>query len=140
MMEFPITLETASALGLIFVIISVRVVMARGKAAVGLGTGEGQTSIALGKENTAPPLLVAIRAHANFAEYVPISLILLALLESAHANRTFLMVTAITLIVSRLFHAVGLGMAAPNLFRLAGAGLSFVLIAAMAGYGLYLTL
>jgi hypothetical protein len=54
-------------------------------------------------------LLVAIRRHGQFAEYVPISIILLLLLEIGRANRIAPLGLAAMLMISRLSMAVGLG-------------------------------
>jgi hypothetical protein len=50
----------------------------------------------------------AIRAQGNATEYVPISLILLVLLELDGANLAFIHVGGIALIMGRLIHAKGL--------------------------------
>jgi uncharacterized membrane protein YecN with MAPEG domain len=64
-----ITLLYGGLLALLFLLLSVRVVQGRGKGKVSLGDG-GQ-----------PELMRRIRGHANFAEYVPLQLLLLGLLE-----------------------------------------------------------
>jgi uncharacterized membrane protein YecN with MAPEG domain len=60
----------AAVLALFYVYLSVRTIGFRRKAKVSVGDG--------GDDG----LLRAIRVHANFAEYVPIALILIALIES----------------------------------------------------------
>ena len=50
----------------------------------------------------------AIRAHGNFAEYVPLGLILLGLLEANEGNLGLVAVLGITLLIGRLFHFKGL--------------------------------
>ncbi|MEM7431456.1 MAG: MAPEG family protein [Pseudomonadota bacterium] len=49
-----------------------------------------------------------VRVHQNFLEYVPMALIVMALLEVNGANSTFLHVFGIVLIVARIAHAMGL--------------------------------
>jgi len=66
-----ITSTYAAILAIVFVVLSVRVVMQRCAVQVSLGDG-GNLS-----------LLRRQRAHANFAEYVPLALILMALTELA---------------------------------------------------------
>ena len=58
----------------------------------------------------APPrkLYVAIRAHGNFAEWVPLIVVMLLVVELAGASKTPLWVAGIGLIVGRVLHAVGL--------------------------------
>ena len=60
----PITLLTASLLGLIFIWLSARVIGARVKNEALIG------------DNGDTELIFAIRTHGNFTEYVPIFLIL----------------------------------------------------------------
>src|SRR5690606_35232509 len=66
-MILPITLAFASLNALIFIFLSILVVRGRFKERVSVGAG-GKTSLEL-----------KIRAHGNFAEYVPLALFLLAL-------------------------------------------------------------
>ena len=63
-----------------------------------------------------PGLRAAIRAHANFAEYVPLIVLMVALLEMSGlpGPRVHLLMGA--LLVSRLLHPVGM-YAAPNTMR-----------------------
>ncbi|MEX0964582.1 MAG: MAPEG family protein [Pseudohongiellaceae bacterium] len=51
------------------------------------------------------PLRGAIRAHGNFAEYVPISLILIGLLEFTGATAWLIHGLFVLLILARLSHA-----------------------------------
>lgn len=98
-MLLPVTTATASLLGILFVLLSVAVSGQRNRTKIGLGGGE--TNAPLGKEDTASPLLVAIRRHGNFAEFVPISLILMTLLELAGTDRNTMIGLAAALLVSR---------------------------------------
>lgn len=139
MTAFPVTLATASVLAIAYVFLSVAVGRQRGMANVSLGFGP-EESVAIGQEHTASSLLIAIRRHAQFAEYVPISIILLLLLEVSHANRVALVVLATMLMVSRLSMAVGLGRRTPNPLRAAGNLLQWGMIVASSIYGLYLAL
>src|SRR5215475_13901242 len=70
----PITLATAGALGLIGLILALRVTMGRAKHKVNMGDGGN------------PDMIVRMRTHANFVEYVPLMLVLLGLLELGGAN------------------------------------------------------
>src|SRR5258707_2477258 len=100
----PITLLTASLLAIFYVVLSAAVSIERNRSKTGFGTGESTTAV-LGQEHKAPPLLIAVRRHANFAEYVPFSLILLALLEMAATDRYILIGLAAALVISRLMIA-----------------------------------
>ena len=119
MTAFPVTLATASLLAIAYAFLSVAVGRQRGMANISLGLGP-EASVAIGQEHTASSLLVAIRRHAQFAEYVPISIILLLLLELSHTNRIALIVLAAMLVTSRLAMALGLGRSTPNPLRAAG--------------------
>lgn len=54
-----------------------------------------------------------IRAHANFSEYVPLALILIALLESRGAGHGLVQGLLLALLVGRLLHPFGM-LAPPN--------------------------
>src|SRR5215471_12824794 len=122
----PITLATAGALGLIGLILALRVSMGRNKYKVYLGDGDN------------PNMVVRIRTHANFVEYVPLMLVLLGLLELGGANRTALTVGAAVLVVARISHAIGMG--GPMALRVGGALATYILLAAGSIYGLKLAL
>ncbi|MCE2927686.1 MAG: MAPEG family protein [Rickettsiales bacterium] len=49
-----------------------------------------------------------IRAHANFVEYVPLVLVLMALNELNGASRELLAVFGAALVLGRIFHAYSL--------------------------------
>lgn len=55
-----------------------------------------------------PDLLCAMRRHANFVEWVPLTLILIALLELNGVSATVIHVLGAVLVVSRIAHAIGL--------------------------------
>ena len=87
----------AGVLGLGLIVLSLRVVQLRRSAKVGLGTG-GDRRIER-----------AIRCQANFAEYVPMTLILLAFAEIAGTSPLVLHVLCAALVAGRIAHALGLG-------------------------------
>ncbi|AWM03328.1 MAPEG family protein [Bradyrhizobium amphicarpaeae] len=136
MLAVPVTLSTISVLAIAYAFLSVAVGRQRGVANVSLGLGS--ESVAIGRESTASPLLVAVRRHAQFAEYVPISILLLLLLEISHAHRIALMVLAAMLMASRLAMAAGLGRDTPNPLRTAGNLLQWGMILASSVYGMVL--
>lgn len=53
-------------------------------------------------------LLVAMRRHANFVEYVPVALILIGVLELNHVRGTVLHTLGSTLVFARICHAYGI--------------------------------
>jgi uncharacterized membrane protein YecN with MAPEG domain len=97
-----VTSIIASVLTIIFVKLSFAVINLRGKNKVGLGSG--------GYDD----LERAIRAQGNFAEYVPIGLILIACLELNEAPYWLVAIPGITLIVGRLIHAIGINVPPPD--------------------------
>lgn len=123
-----VTAITGAALGLFYIFLSVRVIQARGKMKVSLGDGSGSV-IGPGEEATSP-LLVACRSHGNFAEYVPLCLVLLALVELQGTRQWFVVALAVTLVVGRLMHPFGMGRKVPNPFRAGGTALTFAMILA----------
>jgi uncharacterized membrane protein YecN with MAPEG domain len=133
----PVTLCTASVLGIFFVLLSIAVSGERGRTKIGLGTGV-EASVRLGEEHNASRLFVAVRRHGSFAEYVPISLILLMLLELRGANRQMLIGLAAALVLARIMIVFGLGRAAPNVLRAGGNSIQYFMILAASVYGLVL--
>jgi uncharacterized protein len=138
--KLPITSLTAAVLTLIFIALCQRVVKARIATKTSLGDG-GSDRIEIGKAAAPPPpLLAATRAHANFAEYAPLSLALLALIEAQGGARPMVLGLAIALLAARLAHPFGMGRPAPNVPRLAGFTLNIVMLGGAAVYLLYMTL
>ena len=89
-----ITATTASLLTFVYVFLAFKVIALRRTEKIALGDGGVQK------------LQAAIRAHGNFSEYVPLSLVLMALLELDHFASTALMVVALALVLGRVLHAV----------------------------------
>jgi uncharacterized membrane protein YecN with MAPEG domain len=80
-----------------------------------------------------------MRAHANFAEYTPIFLILLAAVELAVGASLWLWAVAILFVLSRLAHPFGMERPAPNFLRMAGIGLTWLALLALALWAITLT-
>ena len=91
-----VTALYAGLLGLIAVGVAFPPGMMRGKLNISVGDGGN------------PALLLAMRRHANFAEWVPLALILIALLELNGVSPRAIHVLGAALVVARLLHAVGL--------------------------------
>lgn len=93
----------------------------RGKKQIPLGDG-GDTE-----------MIVAIRRHANFIEYVPLAVILLALVELNGGSKTLLHALGAALLVARLVHPFGLDAKNLNKWRrIAGTAATLLVIAAAA--------
>jgi len=97
-----VTSIIAAVLTLLFIKLSFDVIGLRRKNKVGLGSG--------GHEE----LERAIRAHGNFAEYVPFGIILMACLELNGAPWLFVAITGLTLIMGRVIHALGIKVPPPD--------------------------
>ncbi len=91
-----ITILYAGLLALWFLVLSVRVIVGRGK---GISLGDGGDKL----------LLRRIRAHGNFAEYVPLVLLMMMLLENQGVSSWILHALGATLLGSRLAHGYALG-------------------------------
>jgi uncharacterized protein len=85
----------AGVLALWFVILSVRVVNLRRR---GMSFGDdGEIGV-----------IRIVRAQANFAEYVPLALLLMGFLEVNHYSIYLLHALGVMLVVARLFHGFAL--------------------------------
>lgn len=123
-MTFAIASLYAGLLGLLLLALSMNVSRERGRARVSLGDGGDEV------------LNKAIRAQANFTEYVPLALILIALSEAQGAPAVAVHILGAMLVVGRFLHAAGmLGTQLMRLGRLIGTVLTF-LVLLIAGVGL----
>lgn len=119
----PIVSVYAAVLALVYVALSIRVVTVRRAALVAIGDGGDKV------------LERRIRAHANFAEYVPIALILIALAESNGAPVLMLHALGSGLIVGRVVHALNISSEQERIpLRVVGMATTFtvILVAALA--------
>ena len=127
MSSMPVVTALYGSLNAIFnIALAARISRLRGKEGVSLGTGESKA------------LLVAVRTHANNAEFVPLALVLLLLAELCGGSSLWLHVLGGSLLVSRVSHAIGMPMRAPNPFRFIGTGVTWLMIVCGAGYVLWL--
>lgn len=83
----------AALLAFVFIFLSIRTIKLRKKFKIAIGHNE----------NT--ELLRAIRAHANFSEYVPMTLLLIYLLEVNVSASLLIHVLCFGLLVGRVIHA-----------------------------------
>jgi len=106
----------AGLLALLFFVLSLRVVKLRGH---GASLGDGGN----------PLLLRRIRAHGNFAEYVPFILLMMGMLELSHFSSYLLHALGVTLVIARLLHAYALSFTEKFKFgRFWGTALTFMLL------------
>ncbi|SEK40256.1 hypothetical protein SAMN05443999_101360 [Roseovarius azorensis] len=125
-MSMTITPLYAGLIGLLFVLLSVRVIAARGATQVSLGDGGERM------------LVKRIRVQGNCAEYAPIGLLLLAMAELQGAPGWVVHLLGLSLLAGRVLHAIGLGRTPQiTIFRRAGMVLTFAMItfAALANIG-----
>ena len=85
----------AGILALLFFVLSIRVIKMRG---TGISLGDGGN----------PIMLRRIRGHANFAEYVPLILLMMGFLEVSHFPAYLLHGLGVVLVAGRLLHGIAL--------------------------------
>ena len=85
----------AGVLALLFFVLSIRVIRMRG---TGISLGDGGN----------PLMLRRIRGHGNFAEYVPLILLMMGFLEISHYPAYLLHGIGVVLVAGRLLHGYAL--------------------------------
>jgi uncharacterized membrane protein YecN with MAPEG domain len=120
---------TATILMVLQVVLMFRVIGARGKNEVMIGTGDNAA------------MEQAIRVHGNLVENAPIFLIGMALIELIGGSSLWVMALGCVFVVSRLAHAIGFSMSVgvtPG--RLAGTLGTMISIVVAAVYLAYLVI
>jgi len=113
----PITALYVGLLAPLFLLLASRVIRARRGTSVAVGDGGNAF------------LMRRIRVHANFAEYVPLALLLMALAESLGTSIWLLHALGIALLGGRLVHAFGMSQAEEKFaFRVAGVVITFSML------------
>lgn len=104
----------AALLTLLFVFLSIRTIKARRRAQIAIGSG------------ASPELNRAMRVHANFAEYAPLGLLLIYLVEMQSAAGWLIHLLGLLLLMGRLSHAYGVSQTRENFkFRMYGMMMTF---------------
>jgi uncharacterized membrane protein YecN with MAPEG domain len=117
-MHLNITPYYAAVLALLFIILSVRTIKSRREHKVAIGDG-GEKSI-----------LRTSRVHANFSEYVPLTLLLIAMLEIQSYSHLIIHGLCIALLAARIAHAYGVSQTNENFkFRIFGTATTINIIA-----------
>lgn len=112
-----ITPTYAALLTILFIGLSVRTIKQRFRHQVAVGDGNQ------------PELVRAMRAHANFAEYVPLALILMWMTEAVNYPSWVIHILGVMLVVGRFSHAYGIMQVNENLrFRQLGMLLTFLVL------------
>jgi uncharacterized membrane protein YecN with MAPEG domain len=104
-MVLPITLTLAGAAALLNIWLAARV--SRMRAALKVSIGDGGVE----------PLVRRMRAHANYAENMPIVLILIGLIELAGGDARILWAAGIIFILARICHGFGMDQGSPRRLR-----------------------
>jgi len=92
----PVCAATAIVLAMLFIKLAFAVIKKRQQHKVALGSGSH------------PDLEAAIRAHGNFAEYVPLSMLLLLCAELNRSPWWLLASAALALVAGRYIHALAI--------------------------------
>lgn len=109
-----ITPVYAALLGLLFVYLSARTILLRRKLKIAVGDAGNRD------------MLRAMRVHANFAEYTPLALLLIFMLELQNGYGLLVHALAVVLISGRVFHAYGVSQSNENFrYRVFGMMLTF---------------
>ncbi len=108
----------AALLGLLYIALSVRTLRMRKNLRIAVGDGGSAE------------MLRAMRVHANFAEYTPIALLLIAMAELNGVNALIIHALGAALLLGRLSHAWGVRqMSETFFFRIFGMAMSLTTIA-----------
>ena len=124
MTTLPITLTIAGACALISIWLGLRVSHLRRTHKVSIGDAGN------------PAVITRMRAHANFAEYTPLFLILLGLIEASEGSQTWLWIVAILFVLARLAHPFGMDRPAPNAFRMGSVGVTWLVLLGLGAYAI----
>jgi uncharacterized protein len=113
-MQIPsITLATTAVLALLTSVLAIMVIIQRVRLKIEWGDGGN------------PVMTQAVRAHANFAEHVPMALLAIATSEVTGTSRTLIFVCASALVFARVLSAVGLSRSlGSSISRQAGASIT----------------
>lgn len=104
----------AAILGIIFFVLSIRIIGLRRSLKIGIG------------DSGNPTMLRAMRVHSNFAEYVPLCLVLLGFTELQGTLPIILHILGSGLVLGRVLHAYGVSQTKENFrFRVSGMALTF---------------
>ena len=127
----PVVTALYGALNALFnIFLANQVSTLRRRHGVGLGHGDA--------DGAQRDMLVAIRAHANNAEFVPLAIVMMLLAELCGADGWALHAYGGALLLARVAHWLGLPKKAPNPLRFSGTAITWTAIVAISGYVLYL--
>lgn len=119
----PIISIYAAILTFLFIFLSIRTIRTRRGLKIAVGDGGNMQ------------MLRAMRAHSNFAEYVPMALILIYCVESSQAPKILIHALGLCLLSGRAIHAFGVSQLKENFkFRVSGMMMTFASLIIASGY------
>lgn len=120
-MNLSVSLLYAGLLTLLYIVLAIDIIRLRWRHRVGTGNAQD--------------LEVAVRIHGNFSEYVPMSLLLLVLMDLTGASASLLHGLGALLFVARISHALGLKLSIGTSWaRTVGVLGTFITLMLQAGY------
>ena len=121
-----ITPVYAALLAFMFFALSLRTLRLRHRLRIGIGDAGDEL------------MLRAMRVHANFAEYVPLALLLILMIELQGLSRWTVHVLCVILITGRVSHAFGVSRTPENYkYRIFGMAMTFTALLSAAAYLLF---
>lgn len=120
-----VTLTIAAACAVINLWLAARIVPRRLN---GVAVGDGGD----------PRMMAMTRAHANFAEYAPVVLILIGAIELSGGSATWLWIAGAVFVLGRIAHALGMPRPVPNPLRAGGILTTWAVTGLLAGWALAL--
>lgn len=119
----------AALLAIMFVVLSIRTIRQRRKLKIGLGDAGNKD------------MQRAMRVHANFAEYVPLCLLMIYWVEQSGVYAWFVHALCVGLLFGRLSHTYGVSQQRENFrFRVTGMSLTFAVLIACAVHLLWVAI
>lgn len=113
-MLLPITTASAAAAALVTFWHAVRIIQLRAKSAIVHGDGGDALMVR------------RMRAHSNFTEYTPMTLILCGLVELAQGGAIWLEILMAAFILGRVAHVIGMDSEKSNPLRSIGMTTTFI--------------
>jgi hypothetical protein len=126
MIILPITLTIAGAAAILHIWLSMRVSRLRRPLQIGVGDGGNEV------------LARRMRAHGNYAENMPIFLVLLGFVELATGGNLWLWGAALLFILARIAHAFGMDRTGANPLRVGGISLSWLVLLGLGLYAIFI--
>jgi len=113
----------ASLLAFLFVALSIRTLRLRRTLKIAIG------------DSGSPAMLRAMRVHSNFAEYVPLTLVLIFMVESQAAHPYLIHTLGLSLLIGRACHAYGVSQSKENYaFRVFGMAMTLTTLITCSAY------